>query len=183
MNSRDAHTPPTDEQALEQTLQEKGLVYPRVTPEQIDSLIDLIQYFRPTGTLTICVLTLKNGFNVTGESACVDPRNFNEQIGQDIAYRNARDKIWSLEGYHLASKIQEELEESKRKQGLGFLGRLKNEFNELQERTEKLEAFLETENFQKLDDENRSLLNRQIGLMQSYRDTLSRRIEILDDKP
>lgn len=111
MNSRDAQTPATDEQALENTLQAKGLVFPRVTPEQIDSVIVEKQFFRPTGTLTICVLTLKNGFNVTGESACVDPRNFDEQVGRDIAYRNARDKIWSLEGYHLASKIQENAEE------------------------------------------------------------------------
>ena len=36
-----------------------------------------------------------------GESSCVDPANFNEGVGQEIAYTNAFDKIWQLEGYLL----------------------------------------------------------------------------------
>jgi hypothetical protein len=49
-------------------------------------------------------LLLKNGFSVRGESACVDPRNFNMEIGQQLAYRDAFSKMWQLEGYLLAEK-------------------------------------------------------------------------------
>jgi hypothetical protein len=109
MNSRDAQTPIQDEVALEKKIQEKGLTAPRITPERIDEQIAETHYMRGPNTLTICVLVLKNGFSVTGESACVDPKNFDEEIGKEIAFRNARDKIWSLEGYALAKTLNEPL--------------------------------------------------------------------------
>jgi hypothetical protein len=77
---------------------------PRVTPEQIDSVIQTHDFVR-RGTLTICILSLSNGFNVTGESACVDPANYDQAIGEKIAYDNARNKIWLLEGYALAERL------------------------------------------------------------------------------
>lgn len=55
--------------------------------------------------LTFCVLTLKNGFTVTGESACASPENFDAEIGRRIARENAVQKIWSLMGYELRSKL------------------------------------------------------------------------------
>lgn len=81
---------------------------PRVTEADLDAAIATHQYWNPYGTtLTICVLTLKNGFNVVGESACVSPENFNMELGQQLAYKKARDKIWALEGYLLASKLHD----------------------------------------------------------------------------
>lgn len=59
-------------------------------------------------TLTFCVLVLKNGFTVTGESACASPENFNKELGQKIARENARNKIWALEGYLLKQKLYED---------------------------------------------------------------------------
>lgn len=55
--------------------------------------------------LTFCVLVLRNGFTVTGESACASPENFNAEIGQRIARENAVAKIWPLMGYELRSKL------------------------------------------------------------------------------
>ena len=55
--------------------------------------------------LTFCVLTLRNGFTVTGESACASPENFNAEIGRRIARENAAAKIWPLMGYELRSKL------------------------------------------------------------------------------
>jgi len=55
--------------------------------------------------LTFCVLVLKNGFTVTGESACASPENFDAEVGQKIARRNAVDKIWPLMGYELKSRL------------------------------------------------------------------------------
>ena len=86
----------------------KGLDAPRLTPEHIDSCIAKAEYHVFNDTqLTVCCMTLKNGFTVTGESACASPENFNEEIGQRIAYTNAREKIWALEGYLLKQKLYE----------------------------------------------------------------------------
>jgi len=74
---------------------------PRVTPEQIEAKIVDKTFHRLTDVLTVCVLTLQNGFTVTGESACVSPENYDQEIGERIAYQNAFDKIWPLEGYLL----------------------------------------------------------------------------------
>ena len=96
-----------NELKLEKEIQEKGLVAPRLTPQLIDETIVYESYHRLTDVLTVCVLTLRNGFTVTGESACASPENYNEEIGNKIARENARDKIWVLEGYLLKQKLYE----------------------------------------------------------------------------
>ncbi len=91
---------------VEQEIQDKGLTAPRVTPEMVENTIVAAEYLYPTigeGTLTICVLLLANGFTVTGESACVDPANFDATLGRKIAREDAANKIWMLEGYLLKS--------------------------------------------------------------------------------
>lgn len=57
------------------------------------------------GLLTFCVLVLKNGFTVTGESACVSPENFDAQMGRSIARQKAVEKIWPLMGYALRAEL------------------------------------------------------------------------------
>lgn len=95
-----------EDKEVEKQIVAKGLVAPRVTAELIDALIKEEQYYVfPDTTLTICVLTLNNGFNVTGESAAVSPENFDAQLGREIARSNARNKIWQLEGYLLKEKL------------------------------------------------------------------------------
>ena len=79
---------------------------PRLTPEHIEAQIVNAHFYVPPGTcLTLCVLTLRNGFTVTGESACASPENFNAEIGARIARENAREKIWMLEGYLLRERL------------------------------------------------------------------------------
>ena len=106
-----------DEHTIEKEIQAKGLNAPRLTPELINDQIVAEYSFRASDaakgcpgaekleTLTICVLVLKNGFLVTGESACASPENYNAEIGHKIARDNARNKIWALEGYKLRSKL------------------------------------------------------------------------------
>lgn len=102
---------------------------PRVTPADIEANIASEHYFtaadgycgnawRTVGDgrvitpplslelLTFCVLVLRNGFTVTGESACVSPENFNAEIGRKIARENAVNKIWPLMGYALKCQLQ-----------------------------------------------------------------------------
>ncbi|MDT0635092.1 Gp49 family protein [Spectribacter hydrogenooxidans] len=91
---------------IEDAIKNKGLNAPRVTPEQVEDVITGEAYHVfPGTTLTVCCLTLVNGFTVLGESACASPQNFDEEIGQKIAREDAKRKIWALEGYLLRQKL------------------------------------------------------------------------------
>ena len=99
-------------------------VAPRITPADIEANISSEYYFTAgdgvvgdaggpgphtydssLDRLTFCVLTMNNGFTVTGESACASPENFNAKIGRRIARENAVAKIWPLMGYELRSRL------------------------------------------------------------------------------
>lgn len=123
-----------NDQAIEQEIQAKGKTAPRITPADIEANIADERYFTawegaqlaywsdsdpenpkpeegapnpdgPLSLLTFCVLVLRNGFTVTGESACASPENFNAEIGRKIARQNAVNKIWPLMGYELRSQL------------------------------------------------------------------------------
>lgn len=93
-------------QEIEKEIVAKGLSAPRITLDRIEAVIFKEDYYVfPNTTVTICCLTLANGFNVTGESACASPDNFDAEIGRKIAKENAKQKIWALEGYLLKNSI------------------------------------------------------------------------------
>jgi hypothetical protein len=114
---------------IEAEIQAKGLTEPRITPDDIEANIASEHYFTaregaeanddPVGVgglkdyspsldlLTFCVLVLRNGFTVTGESACASPENFDAEIGRKIARNNAVQKIWPLMGYALRNQLSE----------------------------------------------------------------------------
>ena len=122
------------EDDIEQEIQAKGLTAPRVTPADIEANIASEHYFtamqgalsaeadafgmdkviasvgtpESLGLLTFCVLVLRNGFTVTGESACASPENFDAELGRKIARRNAVQKIWPLMGYALKEQLNKE---------------------------------------------------------------------------
>lgn len=73
-----------------------------VTAEYMLSRITEIQYRRFGETLTLCHIVLDNGYSVRGESACVDPANYREDIGQKLAHDDAFRKLWPLFGFLLA---------------------------------------------------------------------------------
>lgn len=101
---------------IEQEIQAKGLTAPRITPAEVEANIAGEHYFTAgeaagypqdvaLSLLTFCVLVLRNGFTVTGESACASPENFDAEIGRKIARQNAVAKVWPLMGYELRSKL------------------------------------------------------------------------------
>ena len=117
---------------IEQEIQAKGLAAPRVTPADIEANIVSEHYFTaldgasavsedivnvwhddkdhgaekvPLSLLTFCVLVLRNGFTVTGESACASPENFDAELGKKIARKNAVNKVWPLMGYALKERL------------------------------------------------------------------------------
>lgn len=118
-------SPDTSDAGIERLIQTKGKTAARVTPQDIERAITSEHYFTagqaveqqtapheqiPTSLylLTFCALTLRNGFTVTGESACASPENFDVQIGRAIARENAVQKIWPLLGYELRTKLAAE---------------------------------------------------------------------------
>ena len=97
-----------NEQQLEQEIQAKGLNAPRLTSESIDAVIDTATFtVLPSDKVMVCELRLVNGFTVRGEAATVSKENFNLEIGESISYKNAREKIWELEGYLLQQRLFE----------------------------------------------------------------------------
>lgn len=111
---------------VEQEIQAKGLTAPRVTPQDIENEIASEHYFTAAdgeqfakfgeqyvtvdrhpalALLTFCVLVLRNGFTVTGESACASPENFDAELGQKIARQNAVAKVWPLLGFRLRDTL------------------------------------------------------------------------------
>ena len=111
-----------NDQQIEQEIQAKGLTAPRVTPADIEANIASEHYFTAwdgaslqldgpsdipaaLSLLTFCVLVLRNGFTVTGESACASPENFDAALGRKIARQNAINKVWPLLGFLLKEKL------------------------------------------------------------------------------
>lgn len=115
---------------IEQEILAKGKTAARITPADVQANIVGEYYFtasegvqaslhkqdeltRLTGAhgelalLTFCVLVLKNGFTVTGESACASTENFDEEIGRKIARQNAEQKVWPLMGYELKQRLHD----------------------------------------------------------------------------
>lgn len=128
MNKPTVTVPPSAYPTVEDEIQAKGLTAPRITPADIEANIASEHYFtaaqgaehcgahhfganppsnHPLNLLTFCVLVLRNGFTVTGESACASPENFDPEIGRRIARDNAIQKVWPLMGYELRSRLHE----------------------------------------------------------------------------
>lgn len=121
-----------NDQEIEKEIVAKGKTAPRITPADIEANINSEWYFTAANGvigaggdaisaglnhypieesmhfLTFCVLVLRNGFTVTGESACASPENFDAEIGRKIARQNAVAKIWPLMGYALKSQLTEQ---------------------------------------------------------------------------
>lgn len=144
----------------------------RVTLEELKANI-VKEYYHNYGLLTICVLTLRNGFTVTGESACADPNNYNEDLGKRLAYTDAEKKIWPLMGYHLRQSLYEDPRK------LNYLGRMNIELDELNDKFEKLRAYCVSDKmFQDCNEKQRTLLSQQLVEMAGYKEVLSERITL-----
>lgn len=128
MNKPTVTVPPSAYPTVEDEIQAKGLTAPRITPADLAANIASEHYFTAgdgehgaclaaggerscypasLDLLTFCVLVLRNGFTVTGESACASPENFDPEIGRRIARDNAIQKVWPLMGYELRSRLHE----------------------------------------------------------------------------
>ena len=183
-------SPRTDDGAIESEIIAKGLTAPRVTPADIEANIASEHYFTaiegaeahddPGGIgglkdypkaldlLTFCVLVLRNGFTVTGESACASPENFDAEVGKKIARTNAVNKVWPLMGYELRSKLAAVPAD--------FRDRVRLEQAELDAKIDALAKFMPTETFGKLTTDEQDRMTAQLAAMQDYSGCLAERV-------
>lgn len=215
------------DQSIEQEIQAKGLTAPRVTPDDLAANIASEHYFTAAAgavaslpknatdeqinaiphslsLLTFCVLVLKNGFTVTGESACASPENFDAELGRKIARANAINKVWPLMGYHLKQQLHEHQQlldgtalpfsiqpdeeraaRTYQRSWQPFMDRLQPherriiiESIDLKLRTSKLGDFIDnSDTFMALPPEQQLLLVRQHRLMTEYAEVLDERTQ------
>lgn len=158
----------------EAELQAKA-VAPRVTLDQINELMAKVEvrFDRPEGTTsTFAHVYIGTFYLASGHSACISVENYDKEIGERIARSNAikkaTDQLWQLEGYALFKALNQP-------QGT-HLDRMALELEVLTERTGKLSAFMETQLFRNLPEEDRNLMITQIAAMETYRVALASRV-------
>ena len=79
-----------------------------VTQEEVnknmqDVLVRTVEEFgKPTTYVTV---RMENGFTLRESTTCVDPSNYDENIGKEVCLKRIEDKVWFLLGYTLQSKL------------------------------------------------------------------------------
>jgi hypothetical protein len=79
----------------------------RIALDDIEEKLAHIDYINPERHphMTLCLITLANGYIVVGKSTPADPENFNEKLGRQFAYEDAIRQIWPLEAYLLRERM------------------------------------------------------------------------------
>lgn len=142
-----------------------------LTQEKIEGQIASVDYSTFGKTGIHCTITLVNGYTVAGESICIDPTIFNEDIGKEVAYENAFDKLWFLLGYNEKQRWYEETQ-------LTWLDRVHIELANLDEKRSKLEEMIQKGKPSFMSNEQFNLLKEQYDAMTTYALILAKRIEM-----
>lgn len=82
------------------------------TRADVERRIRQTDFTRANMTVTVCKLTLDNGFTVRAESGCSDPRLYNKIIGEKLARERAIARLINfLEFAALEDRFRSEQEE------------------------------------------------------------------------
>lgn len=103
-------SPDNSDPGIERQILAKGLTAPRVTPADLAANIVHVEYVKHIAqggqVLRWAVLTTRNGFAVTGTpSASVSPENDRADIGEAVAFENAKNALWPIMGYQLKEQL------------------------------------------------------------------------------
>lgn len=82
----------------------------KVTQAEIDLLLNSadVQVRTEFGKCTVVTVRLRNGFILTESSACVDPANYDAELGKRLCLQHIENRLWELEGYALQKRTDEE---------------------------------------------------------------------------
>lgn len=77
-----------------------------VTKEQVEAILSASKIVdaKMGEKTTVVHATLPCGFVIVESSSCVDPENYDHQVGKDMCMMRITNKIWELEGYLLQNK-------------------------------------------------------------------------------
>lgn len=156
----------------------------KLTKEFLEGEIERAEYNRMTSTITHCTIVTKSGFTFTGESACVDPNNYNKELGEKYAYENAFEKMRMPYGFWLHKALAEfdqrmndDGEPKETAVQTTWQDRVCEEIGELVDRKEKLEKFLSVDKPKFVSDAQWDLMKEQLQAMYSYHNILIERLD------
>lgn len=94
---------------FEKVEEEEKVEIPAITEEYILEILNDSDFeiFTTFDKCTIVSCKLPNGFVVTESSACVNPADYNEEIGTDACIDKITRKVWELEAYRLQQALYE----------------------------------------------------------------------------
>ena len=79
-----------------------------VTKEQVqDNMKDVVirtvtEFDKPTTYVTV---RMNNGFTLRESTTCVDPSNYDENIGAEICLKKIESEVWKLLGFLLSETL------------------------------------------------------------------------------
>ena len=159
-----------------------------VTPEEVaenmkDVLVrTVVEFGKPCTYVTV---RMKNGFTLRESTTCVDPANYNEEIGKQICLEKIEDKVWFLLGYALQTEAsaKNQILASTRDMMIStdYKERFKAEYIQLKNRLEGLKRMLDAWDNGTLAFTPtcpRDLYDVQESAMRMYLDVLKRRATI-----
>lgn len=72
-----------------------------IVETNVNDFVKEIEYQKWGDKTTIAIATLANGFIITESSSCVDPANFNMDVGSSICMDRIYNRVWQLLGFLL----------------------------------------------------------------------------------
>ena len=85
------------------------MIVTSITIDHINALIakSLVTSVKLGRKTTVVHMTLPNGFELVETSGCVDPSNYDHDLGIKTCMKRIVDKVWLLEGYRLQCELYE----------------------------------------------------------------------------
>lgn len=79
----------------------------KVTQEKINALLNSAETEEYTfhGKQHVVSYRFPNGFAIIGVGSCVDPANFDIELGRKYAREQVENRLWELEGYLLQEDL------------------------------------------------------------------------------
>lgn len=122
----------------------------------------------------------RTGFDIVRHSSCVDPNNYDEELGKKFAMEKVVDDLWGHLGFVLqwAKYSLNEAHKLKESKYPAHIERVINEYKELADRTTKLSKFIaESPIYQSLVEDEKEDMKEQLTAMYKYSNILASRLD------
>lgn len=150
----------------------------KVLKEDVENFVTNVEVMTVGEKTTVVNAHTLTGFDMVRHSSCVDPKNYNEELGKQYALEVVTDDLW---GGHLGFVLQWAKFGLKQKLAIAkypaHVERMIAEHDELRERSIKLANFINgNEIFKTLSENEQNDMKDQLMYMQKYIDCLRSRL-------